>query len=297
MGKLLLSSFHPTGVRDLAKIMRKSNSRRLNISQIVVTKKKIRVRTLQPVGQNNEECRRRRSAREKREGRIKAAAKWCWSTSCFLCTNFHFIPFSITDEADFRVQASNLRRKLIFYFIAAQMVFIVGSHRYITFARRLFSDEPMDGVSCFCAIPCVIIFIYTIWVALLTFQEHETIEIIKGWKHILTYVSPEDGPLLEPMDDFKCGLASIQIWVSLMGSIFGYTVTSVAMPDLPFNVAPTLAELGWIDWELIPAWAWGLLFSPVETVLFGIPFTVITFMAVLVMHDVGAAKIYLAELR
>ena len=275
--------------------MRKSNnSRRSNWAQ-AVRKQQIRLPSLKSIqGYSADDG--SSSAFTKRVENVQRVAKLSWKICCAVCSIICLTPITV-DGVEFRAKTSPLWKRAVFYVVAALVVLIVGGHKYIIFARRLFSDMPLNGITCFCFLPFVIYSAYTIFVIVVIFQEHETQEIIKGLGSILSYVSPDDGPTLSPFDDVRSCMAAIQIFAALIGSSLGYTVTCVAMPDLPFLVAPTLAELGWINWSSLSPTVWGLLISPIETILYAIPLFFLTFVCQMLVLEVGAVKIYVAELR
>ena len=181
--------------------MRKSNnSRRSNWAQ-AVRKQPIRLPSLKSI-QGNTADDGSSSAFTKREEKVQRVAKLSWKICCAVCSIFCLTPITV-DAVELRAKTSPLYRRAAFYVVAALVVLIVGGHKYIIFARRIFSGMPLDGVTCFCFLPFVIYSAYTIFVIGVIFQEHETQEIINGLGSILSYVSPDDGPTLSPFEDVR----------------------------------------------------------------------------------------------
>lgn len=182
--------------------------------------------------------------------------------------------------------------------VATTFYVVSATHKYITFGRRILS-EPLDAVTCFCIIPCVIYTGsgYILFCALIVFRIDESIELVRSWSEVLYRFNFPGKEEMTAFSQKQTSLICIQVFLAASASALAYPIVSCLLSEMPFFVIATANGLGVVNTDWMPEWLWAVAFTPLEAISYAGPHAILAFVMEVVNIEFGIEKECVGRLR
>ena len=207
---------------------------------------------------------------------------------------FHLVPFKRNANGEY--VPLDLKQKIWHYAALSLGSVLMLQKAWGTVELLLFEELKIQTFMC---ISLFLIYLVAFMIGLgIWARPQETMDLLNSWPKILACLAEiREGPPPMPFDDMSSALKIMTVFLVTQGIAFAAGLLSLIMSNLPICFFPMAEKYGLIPEDVMPRFAWQLVFFPLEYFSYIPPMFIAPFSGGILLTLMGVLKIYLEEVR